>query len=243
MLISSNIKFTTTTTNVNDTTTATSSAATAADAANTPAGTTRTTTTTTKLKIRKQKKYKNNSSSNNNKKLFPQTQPTHHHNLRQHQFHQPNFYDELQIQSDDENDFLNLVPNSNPVKFLFEKFTTNSNTNSANCNKIFLLKLCFLKNQFKKLKSSLETISSTCSSSSSSPPPTSSSSSTTSTTTSSIEIQKLNDDYKTGIKIADHIITLLNFHIDYFINQEQQEDAATVDVNHGNIRFRKRKIG
>lgn len=210
MLISSNIKFTTTT--VNDTTIS----------ATTPAGTTRT-TTTTKLKIRKQKKYKSN-----NKKMLPQQQPSHHHHLRQtiqsqsHHLQQQNFYDELQNQSDDENDFLNLVPNSNPVKFLFEKFTTNK---SANCNKIFLLKLCFLKNQFKKLKTSLESISSTAS--------------------NSIEAQKLNDDYKRGVEIADHIISLLNFHIDYFINQEQQEDANinVDDINNGNIRIRKRKIG
>lgn len=219
MLISSNIKFTTTT--VNDTTIS----------ATTPAGTTRT-TTTTKLKIRKQKKYKTNS------KKFLQQVPTHHHNLRQHhhnqhqqqQHQQYNFYDDLQIQSDDENDFLNLVPNSNPVKFLFEKFTTNT---SANCNKIFLLKLCFLKNQFKKLKTNLESILSSSSS------------------TSSIELEKLNEDYKKAIEIADHIITLLNFHIDYFINQEHHDDEINVDVdeittnnnNNGNIRIRKRKIG
>lgn len=210
MLISSNIKFTTTT--VNDTTLS----------ATTPAGTTRT-TTTTKLKFRKQKK-------NKNKKMLPHpplSTPTHHHHLRQTQHQQnhlqhPNFYDELQNQSDDENDFLNLVPNSNPVKFLFEKFTTNK---SANCNKIFLLKLCFLKNQFKKLKTTLESI--------------------LSLTSTSTENQKLNDDYKRGVEIADHIISLLNFHIDYFINQEQQEDANinVDDINNGNIRIRKRKIG
>ncbi|KAL5283157.1 hypothetical protein ACFFRR_005838 [Megaselia abdita] len=210
MLISSNIKFTTTT--VNDTTIS----------ASTPAGTTRT-TTTTKLKIRKQKKYKSN-----NKKCLPQLQR--HNHLRQslqsqnHLFpqHQEHLYDELPNQSDDENDFLNLVPNSNPVKFLFEKFTTNK---SANCNKIFLLKLCFLKNQFKKLRTSLESILGNAS--------------------NSIETQKLNDDYKRGVEIADHIISLLNFHIDYFIIQEQQEDANinVDDINNGNIRIRKRKIG
>lgn len=214
MLISSNIKFTTTT--VNDTTIS----ATALD------GKIKT-TTTTKLKIRKQKKYK----YNNKQKLLPQPQ-IHHHHLRRNQQRQNHheeqqqpelFFDELQNQSDDENDFLNLVPNSNPVKFLFEKFTTNK---SANCNKIFLLKLCFLKNQFKKLKSSLESISAFAN-------------------TTSIDAQKLNDDYKRGVEIADHIISLLNFHIDYFINQEQQEDASVNvdDVNNGSIRIRKRKIG